>query len=254
MKNLDKEFGYNSTFYYPQRGGVQALIRAMAPRTKSLLQARVMRINLQNKMVMIDGAIENTPRRIHYDNLINTLPLRTFARMVADAPAEVTAAASRLRATSVYNLNLGIKRENVGGGRHWIYYPEAQFPFYRAGFPHTFAPLTVPPGCSSVYVECAHNPADGPIVMPRLKRECIRGLTECGILREDDEILAQVELVIPTAYVIFDKARTPNVNLIMDYLKENGVHTLGRYGKWHYSFIEAAVLEGKVAAEAILGK
>src|SRR5665213_229741 len=232
LGHVNKAFGYNASFYYPIRGGVNALVTVLALKgnVNALFNTRVMRVHMGSKCVDVDGGHPNTPRRIFFDNLINTLPLRTFGHMIIDAPKMVNAAASRLRATSVYNLNLGVQRENCGDGKHWVYFPEKQFPFYRVGFPHTFSTESVPKGCSSVYVECAHNPINGAMVMPRLKRDCIKALNDCGILRSDDKILAEVELVIPTAYVIYDKARTPNVNVIMDYLAKNKVHSLGRYG------------------------
>jgi len=92
-------------------------------------------------------------------------------------------AAEGLRCVSVYNVNLGVAQEKVSD-KHWIYFPEQEFPFYRVGFPTNFSPSLGPPGCSSLYVEVSHQPTravpeatiigvacSGTVAIPRFPRE-----------------------------------------------------------------------------------
>ncbi|MFN7967189.1 MAG: hypothetical protein U0V87_16015 [Acidobacteriota bacterium] len=38
------------------------------------------------------------------------------------------------------DLELGVERAEIADGAHWIYYPEAIYPFYRVGFPQQRLP------------------------------------------------------------------------------------------------------------------
>jgi hypothetical protein len=169
--------------------------------------------------------------------------------MARPLPATVAAAARTLRWTSVYNLNLGIQRAGLTD-KHWIYFPEKRFRFYRVGFPMNFSDKMTPPGCSSMYIELAYTPGHPPDDKKTIK-ECLQGLYQCGLLDRRDKIISQLVLHIPIAYVIFDKHRTPASQAILSWLQTRGVQSIGRFGAWKYSYMEEAILEGKGAAEKI---
>jgi protoporphyrinogen oxidase len=54
--------------------------------------------------------------------------------------------------------------------------------------------------------------------------------------------------------VIFDHDRAPALEVVHGYLREQGVHTCGRYGDWAYLWTDDAILSGKRAAEMVLGE
>ena len=85
---------------------------------------------------------------------------------------------------------------------------------------------------------------------PGLSR-CLIEMRDCGLLQPKDEIVSQVVLKIPTAYVIFDNDRTPAVRTLLSYLESKNVYSIGRFGAWKYSYMEEAILEGKATAEKI---
>jgi hypothetical protein len=77
------------------------------------------------------------------------MPVPELVRRCPDLPRAVREAAEGLRCVSVYNINLGVARERVSD-KHWIYFPEREYPFYRAGFPMNFSP-----GAGAVRVQFA---------------------------------------------------------------------------------------------------
>ena len=79
-------------------------------------------------------------------------------------------------------------------------------------------------------------------------------LIECNILRPSDRLVTRQFLPIPYAYVIFDKYRGPALKTIFRFLSQQSIQSIGRYGAWKYSFMEEAILDGKKAAEKILGR
>ncbi len=103
-----------------------------------------------------------------------------------------------MRWSSVYDINLGIKRPRISD-KHWIYFPEKKYRFYRVGFPMNFSTNMTPPKCSSMYVEIAYQP-DEKFDEARAMKDAIRGLKECGLPPESEsEIITRNILRIPIA-------------------------------------------------------
>jgi len=243
------EFGYNATFYYPKKGGIQALAFGFANQLKKQnihLNREVTSVDLDKKQVTAKSG-----EVISYDQLVTSLPLVRFLAMVQNLPSEAAQSAKLLRWTSVYNLNLGVQRAHISD-KHWIYFPEEKYRFYRVGFPMNFTETMTPPGCSSMYIELAYPPGQLPNDRDAMK-DCLEGLYDSKILDRKDKIVSQVVLNIPIAYVIYDRNRTPAVKALRSYLQSKNVHSIGRFGAWKYSYMEAAILEGKATAQNIDG-
>jgi len=242
------QYGYNATFYYPREGGIQALAFAFAKELKDIrLKTEASSIDLERREVTLaDG------ETLSYDFLVTTLPLARFLKMARSLPPEIQKLHQTLRWSSVYDINLGVKRPNISD-KHWIYFPEKKFRFYRVGFPMNFSTQMTPPGCSSMYVEIAYAPGQ-PFDEARAMKEAIRGLMECGLLQDEEEIVTRNLLHIPVAYVTYDKHRTRSTNALLNFLQSKRVHSIGRFGAWKYSYMEEAILEGQAVAQQILGQ
>jgi protoporphyrinogen oxidase len=158
-------------------------------------------------------------------------------------------AAAALRWVSVYNINLGIGREQVSD-KHWIYFPEREYPFYRAGFPMNFSPSLGRPGCSSMYVEMSHKPADHQSA-EQLVGRVRAGLEQAGILRPDDELVVSDVKDLHYAYVYFDHHRAKAMPAILAELEHRGIYSVGRYGRWEHTSMEDAIGQGKSIAERL---
>ncbi|HWP49436.1 MAG TPA: FAD-dependent oxidoreductase [Candidatus Limnocylindrales bacterium] len=235
----NRAFGYNPSFLYPKQGGICQLPQSFTKYIQNLhLKKKVVEISLQQRTICLD---DNTV--YSYDALVSTMPLPSLLRIIRDLPEEIRKAGKTLRYLSVYDVNLGVKRPGISD-KHWIYFPEPQFPFYRVGFPMNYAPDTVPKGCSSMYVEVSHLPEEK-IPASQLMEDVMAGLIQCGILRDEDEILASNIVDIPCAYVIHDRNRQEALKLIHPYLESQNIYAIGRYGRWEYSSMEQAILSGR---------
>lgn len=241
-------FGYNASFYYPKEGGIQALAFAFAKGLTNIrLNTAVTSIDFAHKMVTLNGQ-----ERIAYDYLVSTLPLNRFLEMAQPLPSEVEETRTLLRWSGVYNLNLGIARPQISD-KHWIYFPEKKYRFYRVGFPMNFSERMTPPGHSSMYVEVGYQPGEVPDDLT-VRREILRGLRESGLLDPKDKIVSEKILHIPVAYVTYDKNRTRSAQQLLSFLESQDIYSIGRFGGWKYSYMEEAILEGQQAAERILGR
>jgi len=243
-----KKFGYNASFYYPKEGGIQALAFAFAKRLKDIrLNTEASSIDLERKEVTLrDG------ETISYEVLVSTLPLARFLKMTQSLPPEIQAFHGTLRWSSVYDINLGVRRPQISD-KHWIYFPEKKYRFYRVGFPMNFSTHMTPPGCSSMYVEIAYVPGQS-FDETQAMKDAIHGLLDCGLLRNESEIVTRNLIHIPIAYVTYDKDRTRSTTALLNFLASKHVSSIGRFGGWKYSYMEEAILEGKATAEQILGR
>jgi protoporphyrinogen oxidase len=243
----NESMGYNATFRYPRRGGIDVVPNAFAARVKTLrTNARVEAVDLSRRVVTL-----RTGEMIAYERLVSTIPLPRLLAIARGAEFRGAALASRLDWSVVGCLNLGVARPGVGDGAHWTYFPDADVPFYRAGFPHAMSEGVCPPGTSSLYVEFGLR-RDELADPAALENAAVAALIREGILRPDDRVIARDFIRIDPGYVIFDRARQEVMAQAIPQLAGLGVMTIGRYGAWTYSYMERAMLDGLETAEALV--
>jgi UDP-galactopyranose mutase len=118
-------------------------------------------------------------------------------------------------------VNLGIDRPHLTE-KHWIYFPESDYSFFRISFPMNFAPNMVPTGTSSIACEIAYS-ADRDIDRTNIVNRVVADLRRSNVLSSSDSVVFQDVMDIKYAYVLFDRQRKPAVRLIHGYLRENDV-------------------------------
>ena len=235
--------GYNATFRYPTTGGIGVLPAALARRVKNLrCGCPVVAVDLDARKVTLASG-----ERLPFQRLVVTAPLPAFLSMTRGGGVDWQALAPRLDGSVVACLNLGIAREGLGDGVHWIYFPDDDVPFYRAGFPSNFSDTVSPPGTSSMYVETGLR-KDEEYDPVQLAAAMERGLRDIGLLQPEDTILVRDLVRVDPAYVIFDRNRQDALAELVPALESCGVHLTGRYGAWTYSYMEQALLDGMETA------
>jgi protoporphyrinogen oxidase len=245
----NRGMGYNPTFRYPGAGGIEVVPQAFASRVSSLrCGTRVVQVDLDRRSACLDGGEE-----IRWEHLVVTIPLPSFLRMLRGGGEDWSAAADRLDWSVVGCLNLGIDRPDVGDGAHWMYFPDASAPFYRVGFPSNFSGGVAPAGTSSMYVEFGLR-RDEPFEPEGLREAALDALRREGILRAGDRVIVSDWIRIDPGYVIFDRARQEVLGRVAPALEARGVHLIGRYGAWTYSYMERAILDGLEIAERLTAR
>lgn len=242
----NRGMGYNATFRYPKQGGIEVVPDAFAKRLASVRTgAKAVAVDLRDKVVTLDGG-----ETIRYDALVSTIPLPHLLTIASGGGFDGASAAARLDWSVVGCLNLGIDRAGIGGGHHWLYFPDADAPFYRVGFPHAMSRAVAPAGASSLYIEFGLTRGEHPDP-DELERRAITALRHEGILRDADRVIARDWIRIDPGYVIFDRARQEVMSTVVPSLRSLGVHPIGRYGAWTYSYMERAILDGLETAELL---
>lgn len=231
------ELGYNTSFWYPERG-IGSFSAALAARTPLELGRAPQRIDLERRRLLF--ADEEVP----FDVLLSTIPLPVLLRLLSRVPAEVARAAEQLRCTHLYYFDLGLSVETPNP-YHWIYVPEERFPFYRVGQYSRFSDKLAPPGKSSLYVELVERRAPSP---ERALEQVMNGLLELGLLRSPRDVELWRLRRIDHAYVIYDHDYRRALDVIEPFLESERILSTGRYGGWNYSSMEDALLMGQRAA------
>ncbi len=238
--------GYNAHFNYPAAGGIEELIKTLAITIQD-------NISLSNEIVQIDpGSKSITLRngdRINYKKLISTMPLKELIQKSRGVPQEISTKNDFLQCSGVLNINLairGMQLPNIS----WVYFPEKKYVFYRIGFYSSFAPENCLPGTTSLYVEIAYR--DSMPDKQALYNKTIKQLLEIGILSSPDEILERCILDIPYAYVTYDNNWKHSRYSVHEWLNENEIFSIGRYGSWEYSDMEASMLQAQQTVKEIL--
>ncbi len=239
--------GYNATFLYPDQGGISVLPRAIAQGLPNLsLGVGLQKLDLSRKKAWLETGLD-----ADYETLVSSLPLPRLAALTMGLPAALAKAARRLKATSIYNINLGIKGSQPIP-YSWVYFPEKEFLFHRAGSVSSCVPTVAPKGHSSLYVEFSYgNSKPDP---QALGKQAIQKLKKLKWLSSEKQVVTRVDLNLPGAYVVYDKDRDKIVAGLLDYYRKHGVYSVGRYGRWEYGSMESAMEQGIETSRKILGK
>jgi len=240
-----EEFGYNRQFWYPKKGGISVLARALAGQLKN--------VHLNSKVVAIDPVKKevsfSSGRREGYDLLISTIPLPEMPGLIKEMPVPARRLFSRLRWISIFNLNLGI--EGMDWDRkHWVYFPQPDLSFFRAGFFHNFSRTLAPRGKGSMYVELSHHPDTIPDINRTIAR-LEKDLKKTSLLNSRARVVCRDVNRIKYAYPVYDRNYGKARKGIVDFLSGNKIIPAGRYGAWRYLSMEGALIEGKRVADMV---
>ena len=79
------------------------------------------------------------------------------------------------------------------------------------------------------------------------------GLHQGRHVEADDKMMTANLVDMPYAYVVYDHARSRNVETIKNWLSEHDIILAGRYSEWEYYNSDHAFLAGKKAADSNQG-
>lgn len=238
FETQDKNFYYTSVMRYPKVGGFRSILDDCRKGLDIRFNKKVVRISPAEKRVhFADGNSEN------YERLISTLPLPEIVKMIDACPSEVLDAANKLHWTCGYQVSLGFKRPDVA--KHlWFYIYDEDVPPARVYSPNLKSPDNAPEGCSSLQAEVFFD-CKAEIPSPeKVLTETVEKLKEiCGFTEED--IAVKNIRFEPYANVTFTHGIYENREIVLDYLKEQGIESIGRFGKWDYLWSFQAFETGK---------
>lgn len=252
----DVNWGPNNRFKFPKFGGTGAIFEGIARPFRD-------RISFDHDLVAVDLEAKEVTfangRREHYDVLINTTPLDCFISKCVSVPDAVHHAAKDLVHNSGLIVGLGFAGKRIDS-KCWMYFPEANSPFYRVTNFFNYSPHNVPNGdikkyfslmCETTY--SSHKPVDkGQII-----EDTIQGLINSGMISDDDRdhIVSRYLIDIPYSYPVPTVGRDNALGVIQPWLESKGIYSRGRFGAWKYEVgnMDHSFMQGVEVVEQIMG-
>jgi protoporphyrinogen oxidase len=237
MKQPDNA-SYNAKFTYPEGGAIE-YVRAIASAVRPgaiALQERLVGVDLARKVARTDGP--RGPREIRYERLVSSAPLNRFVALCGIDHDPATWAWNKVL---IFNLGFDAKGQQ---GVHWAYYPSRETSFYRVGwYDNIFDTDRL-----SLYVEVGY-PSDGAIDAAATRERVLADLKREGVVTSQ-RLVAEHSVVLDPAYVHVTKRSLIEQKRVAALLAEQGVWSLGRYGRWTYCAIEDNIVEARQLVES----
>jgi protoporphyrinogen oxidase len=233
-------------FRYPARGGFFGFFEPLYRDLPVHYRERAVEIDPRRRRVAFaSGRVEG------YETLVSTVPLPKLVGLVKDAPAEVRAAAARLRHTQLLCVNVIVDRPRLTDC-HWFYAYDREVEFSRVSVPSNLAPGSVPAGRTALQAEVFRR-CDEPFDPAALAERTAAQLGDV-LGFGPGEVVEAGHVVVPHAYVISDHARAVAVTAIRSWLADRGILTAGLYGRWKYIWSDEAFRQGRETAAEVLAR
>lgn len=239
---------YAKEMRYPKQGGYKSFLKPMVDEVKIKTNSKVASIDLKEKKV----SLSNNESYV-FENLISSLPLTEICKLITNIPSEVLTASAKLNYTSGYIVSLGFSKPDIAD-KLWFYIYDKEILPARVYSPSLKSPDNVPKGCSSLQAEIYFNKGvkfNKPYL--EILEETIENFIQMGLFKQEDLIVKDIRSE-KYANVIFDHHIYKNRKIVLNYLQDNNVISVGRFGEWDYFWSDQSMLSGRDGALKLINK
>jgi protoporphyrinogen oxidase len=232
---------------YPARGGFAEIFRALAERVRAIkLGVEVVRIDPGQRIVYARNGDAYL-----YERLISTLSLPRLMAGIHGVPPEILSAVTQLESIGI-DLVLIAVDEPLRTTTQRIYSAEPQIPAHKIVINHNSSDWlrTLPVHGIVAEVSCAQpNGHTG----RSLERTVIDNLVQMGIVRDSSSVKEVRQLHVSHAYPVPTHQCPRIVQQAKDWLADQHIFTLGRFGEWAYINSDEALHRGLQIGRACRG-
>lgn len=229
----EDQWGPNSRFRFPLRGGTGEIWRRLAARFQPdqlKFRKRVISVDTLAKSVQLqDGSAEA------YDILVSTIPLDVLLKC-ADLQS-MNEAAKGLRYSTVQVVGVGLKGSPPPHlqKKCWMYFPEESCPYYRATVFSNYSPQNVPDIDRYWSLMMEVSSASGSLPdRAKINESVMTGLQATHLIDSRNEIVDVWDFVADHGYPIPTLSRDVALEHILPYLEQRQIFSRGRFGGWKY--------------------
>ena len=249
----DVEWGPNSQFRFPLRGGTGGLFARFLPYIKHNLK-------LDEEMAAVDTDMKTVKfasgNKAGYDILLNTIPLDQFITKMTPKRDTLLDAAKLLKHNSLFSVGIGINKP-CPSEKCWIYFPEESCCFYRVTYFSNYSPNNVPNSEKYYSLACETSySAYKPESEDNIVEKTIEGLVNTGLINEADKGLIETTHLTQAnySYPVPTLERDIALGKIQPYLEKAGVYSRGRFGAWKYEIgnMDHSIMQGVELVNRVL--
>ncbi len=234
-------------FYHPREGGIEALVRAlMRNRPRLITGAEVTGLERNNgiwKVKTFKGERE-------YPEVVCCLPVNEMLGFLKPAPPpEILEAAGRLKVNGLVLVLITYPRAEPAD-RLAVYIPDPEILPHRVSWVNYLGGRLVPPNLHAAMAEIT-LPGGADSEAPDVN----------AIAKKTTEQLRRLDLIPsgvpvktraiwePYGYVVNTHGYSRDRELILEYCRETGIETLGRWGEFAYLNMDAVWKKARLLAE-----
>jgi len=230
---------------YPPAGGFEEIFLRMAERAGTILTG--------HEVVQIDPASRTVKcgngRVFRYDRLIHSMPLPELLNLSDGVPETVHQAAAGLEWLSLHVgfLLVGRKLETR---IQRIYCAEPEVHAHKICLNHNSSDSLRERECHAIMAEVSM--ACGRVVDAEDVSDSTVGLLgRLGIIAGPEDIKWKGCRKIEYGYPVYTHDRQERVRVVHDWLRSQGIHSLGRFGCWEYVNSDACIAQGMALAKQL---
>lgn len=229
----DKSWGPNKTFRFPRCGGTGEIWRTLAktlPNGVFQPNRTCVKIDAARRVIHFeDGSQEK------YGKLISTIPLDVLISLLdVDSLKQHS---EQFRYSGVHIIGVGLKGTVPPHlkTKCWMYFPEANCPFYRATVFSNYSPYNVPDITRywSLMLEVSES-IFKPVDRAGLLECVVQGCVATKLIESVNDIACiwthSVRRAYPTPFLGRDRLVEP----LLTEIEKLGIYSRGRFGGWKY--------------------
>ncbi len=243
-------WGPNAVFRFPKTGGTGSIWRnvtSLLPASKLAFNKCLVNVDVDRHVAFFaDGTT------IQYGKLMLTTPLDLTLSMLGEEDLS-----KQLKYSSTHIIGLGLRGAHSLDKKCWLYFSEADCPFYRCTVFSNYAEGNCPedivslktlrtagdfsarsaetkPGPYWSLMFEASESALKPVNLATIVEETIQGAINCKLIEDTTEIVSiyhrRLEHGYPTPHIERDAALAK----ALPWLKSKSIWSRGRFGSWKY--------------------
>ena len=240
-------WGPNSFFRYPRYKGTGGIWQAVAdrlPRTWFKFHSRVIGLNMDTNVVSVEsGTHVKSIQEFHFDTLISTAPLDILIKMLAgrdESLEEMKNLASHLVYSHTHVIGIGLTGQPPPMllNKTWMYFPDADAPFYRITVFSSYSDDHVPePGKQWSLLCEAAEPKQNSNLEYWTKQNLINATIQALVIYRfiaSDMVVSKYYRRLEHGYPVPSVNREAILDKVQPWLESKGIYSRGRFGGWRY--------------------
>lgn len=239
---------YAKEMRYPVKGGYKSFLKPMIKDIDIKTNSLITTIDLVNKELILSDN-----KKYQFENVISSLPLPEICKLIKNLPTKIIEASQKLNFTSGYLVSLGFNKPDIAD-KLWFYIYDKDILPARVYSPSLKSSDNVPDGYSSLQAEIYYNKGvEFGKSKNKILEDTIDKFIKIGLFKKDDLIVKDIRTE-KYANVVFDHHIYENRKIVLDYLAENNVISVGRFGEWDYFWSDQSMLSGRDGARKLINQ
>jgi len=236
---------YADEMRYPQNNGYMNFLEPLRKGTNIEFNKKITQIDTKRKVLTI-----NKKEKVEYDQLISSIPITEMVELVKDIPDEIKSDGRELNYTSIILVSIGFDCEDIYDYL-WYYIYDEDILASRIHSPSIKSINNAPDGFSSIQMEIYFNEKQPQF---SLKKEDIEENIYYSLKKLGYPIEAIKFIDIRTqkyGNVIFDQGMEKKRDKVKNYLENEDIKLIGRFGEWGYLWSDQSLMSGIRTAKSL---